>query len=357
MTASGFPPRPRIVYQAADDPADDPSAAAMVAGDSDSGFVSAERGPVYRRGARDAVSAESAEDGVDDSATAPPAPLSKLARLQAAVQALGERVFVGPPVVSLPDRVPTGFAALDAALGGGLVRGALNEILSGAAGDGALEALLPALARGEVMKEHDRLSGEVKEHDRLSGDVKEHDRLSGDVRRRGRSGRLFCWIHPTRSPYPPALVQAGCELSRWLVVRPADEDDHVWAIDLALRSGACEVVVAYVGDLSDRLLRRLQTAAEDGRALGLFVRPAALLSRASPAAVRLLAEPRMAADPSRRRLELRVLKARGVPFPAPVFVEWSRDPLDKPQVSGVLERADLAGGGGAFARRVGGDRA
>jgi len=261
--------------------------------------------------------------------------------LQAAVRTLGERVFVGPPSVSLPDRVPTGFAALDASLGGGFVRGALNEVFSGAAGDGAAEALLPALAR---------LAARTPD----SGGMNPADRLPGDLRQKE---RLLCWIHPTRSPYPPALVQAGADLSRWLVVRPADDDDHVWAIDLALRSGACEAVVAYVGDLSDRLLRRLQTAAEDGRTLGLFFRPAALAPRASPAAVRLVAEPCPAADPGRRRLELRVLKARGVPFPAPVFVEWSRDPLDKPQVSGVLDRADLTGRGGAFARQFGGDRA
>lgn len=383
MTSSGFPPRPRIVYQAADDPADDPTAAAMSAGDPDSGFVSAERGPVFRRGARGAIVGETNADLADaaaevragdraaDSAAEPAAPLSKLARLQAAVRTLGERVFVGPPSVSLPDRVPTGFAALDASLGGGLVRGALNEVFSGAAGDGAAEALLPALARlaarppdpGDVEQEGrlfggvnpaDRLPGGVNQADRLPGGMNQADRLPGDLRQKE---RLLCWIHPSRSPYPPALVQAGADLSRWLVVRPADDDDHVWAIDLALRSGACEAVVAYVGDLSDRLLRRLQTAAEDGRTLGLFFRPAALAPRASPAAVRLVAEPCPAADPGRRRLELRVLKARGVPFPAPVFVEWSRDPLDKPQVSGVLDRADLAGRGGAFARQFGGDRA
>jgi hypothetical protein len=216
-----------------------------------------------------------------------------LSNLRAAC-ALHPRV---PEGVSGPERVPTGFAALDDVLGGGLHGRALNEIYVAAAGSGALEALLPCLHRA------------------------------------GTGRRFLVWIHPSRTPYPPALVQQGFDLRRWLVVRPPGEDEHLWALDQTLRAGACDAAVTFAGDLSDRLLRRLQLAAEESGTLALLVRPAALATRPSPAAVRLSAEPVPARDPRRRRVRFRVLKSRGAfglqsSRDQGLEVEWSRDPLD-----------------------------
>lgn len=288
---------PRTFYAGADDvPADDlPDAPARPAPRLRIVADATARGSVpFLRDADADVAAPGAEES---------SPGAKADRLRELVRGLGGRVAYGGVAAPCADRAPTGFEALDRALGGGLVRGALNEVLSGAAGDGSAEALLPALAR-----------------------------MSGR--------RLFAWIHPTRAPYPPALAQAGFDLRRWLVVRPADDEDHVFALDLALRSGACDAVVAHVGDLSDRLLRRLQTGAEEGRALALLFRPAALAPRASPAAVRLFAEPGVAPDPRRRRLVFRVLKARGLAASAEaVRLEWSRDPTDAPPTSVLLRAA------------------
>lgn len=216
------------------------------------------------------------------------------------------------------DRLPTGFEALDEALDGGLHIGALNEVFTAASGSGALEALLPSIARA------------------------------------AKGSQLLVWIHPTRAPYPPALVQAGSDLARWLIVRPLTDEDHLWSIDQALRSRACAVMIACLGDLHDRGLRRLQLSAREGGCLAIVSRPAALMSVPSPAAVRIFAEPERAEDPRRRRVRMTVLRCRGTTSSdSSVFLEWSRDPLDERPSSWFADRApgaDAAGSEPASAR-------
>jgi hypothetical protein len=232
-----------------------------------------------------------------------------------------------------PAFVPTGFAELDDALGGGWHAGALNEVLVGDAGSGALEAFLPALAgRGPA--------------------------LAG-AREGERRPRLLAWIDPARVPYPPALAQAGFDLSRWLLVRPRNVRDQAWALDLALRSGACDAVVAWLarwktsarGD--DMALRRLQLAAEATGTLALFFRPLDCAGGPSPAAVRLRATPRASPTAARRRLEVELLRCRGqgdlsarsLPRSAgsrTLLLEWSRDPLDEPPSAALRARAPAA---------------
>jgi hypothetical protein len=215
-----------------------------------------------------------------------------VARLRAACEKAAAPAALAPGRA----KAPTGFARLDAALGGGLQGGALNEVYVAAAGSGALEALLPGLARA------------------------------------GSARRLLAWIHPERTPYPPALAQRGLDLSRWLVVRPEKQDDHLWAFEQALRSGACDAALTFLADAGDRVQRRLQLAAEEGGTLGLVIRPAALAARASPAAVRLAAEPVRASDLGRRAVRFRILKCRGLPGlghgTPDIAVEWRLDPLD-----------------------------
>jgi hypothetical protein len=219
--------------------------------------------------------------------------------------------------------LPTGFAELDDALGGGWHVGALNEVLVAGPGSGALEAFLPALARAHEV------------------------RARGDAAR----PRLLAWIHPTERPYPPALAQAGFDLARWLLVRPRDARDQAWALDLALRSGACDAVVATVGGahgpaFGDLALRRLQLAAEATGTLALFVRPLRCAAAPSPAAVRLRATARGAPPESRatrRRLEIEVLRCRGQVTPSlPLVLEWSRDPLDEPAPAALRARTAAA---------------
>ena len=84
-----------------------------------------------------------------------------------------------------------------------------------------------------------------------------------------RAGRLAAFVDPSGELYPPAALALGADLSRLLVVRPAQGEQAVRAAALLARSQAFAVVVADVPRLSgplSPLSRRLLEAAELGRA-------------------------------------------------------------------------------------------
>lgn len=193
--------------------------------------------------------------------------------------------------------LPTGFGVLDEAIpDGGWPADALTEVLCARQGTGEVSLLLPALSR-----------------------------LT-------REGRWVAWVAPPYLPYAPALAAAGVDLGRMLLVRAGSAGDALWAVEQALRSGVCGAVLAWTGEgggegsvsVSIRggtrgvvglplergsvpfpVLRRLQLAAQSGRAWGVLFRPVTCARLSSPAALRLLLE---RAGPG---LSVRVLKCRG----------------------------------------------
>ncbi len=174
--------------------------------------------------------------------------------------------------------VSSGYPALDAQLpGGGWPLGALTELLPEHEGIGALGLLLPALAR---------LTHE---------------------------DRPIVWITPPHLPYAPALAAAGLDLSRLLLIR-APRQDSLWALEQALRSGACAAALAWPHQPESRALRRLQLAAETGRALAVLIRPPRDAQHASPAALRLHV------DAAPEGLRVHILKRRGGWPAGPVVV-------------------------------------
>ncbi len=187
------------------------------------------------------------------------------------------------------DARATGFATLDQALpGGGWPRVGLTEILAPTAGIGALRLVLPALAR-------------VSEE-----------------------GGWIVWVSPPHIPYPPALHEAGVNLSRVLIVdlpdrSPALHEDVLWACEQALRFADCSAALLWLDDVKPLHLRRLQLAAEAGATWGVVFRPAHHAVQPSPAVLRLGLdvphEDDRAADApdgrTRNALEVTLLKARG----------------------------------------------
>jgi cell division inhibitor SulA/protein ImuA len=152
--------------------------------------------------------------------------------------------------------LPSGFAALDAELaGGGWPLGALTEIHYPQEGGGELSLLLPALAK-----------------------------LS-------QAGRWIAWIAPPHLPYPPALAQAGLDLSRQLLVRIEQPQNVPWALEQALRAGVCGAVLGWPDATQHQALRRLQLAAEAGGGLGLLFYLQQHAPTTSPAALRLRLDP------------------------------------------------------------------
>lgn len=213
----------------------------------------------------------------------------------------------GAPQPGLP-ATPTGYPALDAELpGGGWPAGGLTEILSGPRGIGELQLVLPALAA-----------------------------LTW-------SGKRVVWISPPHLPYAPALAAAGVDLAQLVVVRAPGRRDSLWAAEQALRAGCCHAVLAWLGRAGYDELRRLALAAESGPAWVALFRPREAAPDASPACLRLALEP--AGD----ALGVRILKRRGAPTAAPLFL-----PVKKPVHA--LGRSPLpvpAAGRAAADRRLG----
>jgi hypothetical protein len=173
-----------------------------------------------------------------------------------------------------PETVPTGFRALDARLpGGGWPLATLIELLLPAAGVGEIRLLLPALKRLAMVEDA--------------------------------APRWVAWLAPPHLPYAPALADAGLDPARMLVVRPRAGSDRLWAMEQALRSGACAAVLCWAGTADGTALRRLKLAAEEGGTPAFLLRPVAHRGDGSPATLRLALAAREFG------LDVEILKSRG----------------------------------------------
>ena len=189
----------------------------------------------------------------------------------------GELEHAAQPTVS------TGHAALDRELpGGGWPTGTLSEVLHDGVGIGEVAFLAGALARAS----------------------------DGD--------RMIGWINPPHLPYAPALAQSGLALDRCLVVRPANRDDALWATEQALRSGACGAVLFWLGHDEYAWLRRLQMAAEAGRAMAVMFRSTAAERLSTPAHLRVVV------SRANGELKIRIQKRRGPPLITPISLAIGR---------------------------------
>jgi cell division inhibitor SulA/protein ImuA len=177
--------------------------------------------------------------------------------------------------------VSSGYSSLDERLpGGGWPTGVLTEILAGQEGIGELQLVLPALAV-----------------------------LSW-------AGKRVVWLAPPHLPYAPALAAAGVDLAQLVVVRAPGRRDALWAAEQALRSASCHALLGWFSRAGYDEMRRLAVAAEGSPAVVALFRPREAAHEPSPACLRLALEPEG---------ELRILKRRGAPAPAPL-----RLPLMKP---------------------------
>jgi hypothetical protein len=98
-------------------------------------------------------------------------------------------------------------------------------------------------------------------------------------------------LDQSRQFYPPAAIGLGIELDRLIVVQASTTADNLWALDQALRCPAVAAALAWPEKLDGWTFRRLQLAAEESGAMGLFVRSKDVRGEPSWAEVRLLVEP------------------------------------------------------------------
>jgi hypothetical protein len=198
-----------------------------------------------------------------------------MAQIVALASLLQDRqVWQGRAVAQPGGAEPSGWAVLDAALPtGGWPVAALSEILLPTDGVGELRLVLPTLARLTAQ------------------------------------GRAVMVIAPPYLPYAPAWEAAGVAMRQVDIVHTGSARDALWAAEQCLRSGSCAAVLCWPLQADDRALRRLQVAADSGRALGFAFRDRRHAVQASPAALRLELE-------TTPRRQLRIRKCRGGQPPA-----------------------------------------
>ena len=145
--------------------------------------------------------------------------------------------------VARAEVLSSGFDALDERLpGGGWPRSGLIEILAPRLGVGELTLLLPLL--GALTS--------------------------------APTARSAVWVAPPFEPFAPALAAHGVALKRILVVRVPDRPSQRCALGIRAIAGiGCVRFRHDVGEADPRPkeIRRLQLAAEQGRALGVLFRP------------------------------------------------------------------------------------
>jgi len=176
--------------------------------------------------------------------------------------------------VARTEVLSSGFAALDERLpGGGWPRSGLIEILTPRFGVGELTLFLPLL--GALTS--------------------------------APTARSAVWVAPPLEPFAPALAAHGVALERILVVRVPDalRSGALWAFEQSLTSGACDFVMAWAKGPRAKEIRRLQLAAEQGRALGVLFRPLQAARESSHALLR------MAIEPSAFGVRVNLLKSKG----------------------------------------------
>lgn len=118
------------------------------------------------------------------------------------------------------------------------------------------------------------------------------------------------WVGRACWPHPQTLIVGADRrtLERSFFIDPTDAQ-RLWAIDLVLRSNAASVVVADVNGLDLAATRRLQLAAESGRALALVTRSMRELGVPSSAAYRWLVQP-IVSPTDQPRWEVKLLRCK-----------------------------------------------
>jgi protein ImuA len=173
----------------------------------------------------------------------------------------------------------TGFTSLDKELPGtGWPADGVTEFLHDRAGIGELRLLAPALAR----MTHEQ-------------------------------NRWVLFVNPPYIPYPPALAQAGIDLTRVIVSQPRAPKDYLWVLEKALASQSCSAVIAWPSRIHEKQIRRLQLASKDGYSWGILFRSEESSKNASPAELRLRLRPlpgnSLGKDNS--SIAVKILKRRG----------------------------------------------
>lgn len=128
------------------------------------------------------------------------------------------------------------------------------------------------------------------------------------LRRISEQGGQVILVSPPKPPHMPGLLQHGLRARQIVWLNATTPAERLWATEQLIKSNPHGAVLAWLPQVRPEQLRRLQVHAQSCDSPVFLFRPASCLHDASPAPLRLLAEPS-----SDWQLQVRVFKRRGPP--------------------------------------------
>lgn len=123
-------------------------------------------------------------------------------------------------------------------------------------------------------------------------------------------GKWILWVSPPYLLYAPALIQAGINTDQVLLVKQDTScKDALWSMEKALQTENCGLVLAWQNWLPNKVLRRLQLAADVGNTMGVLFKHHD--SEHSPSLMRLKIEDSPSNEGHSNDSEVTLIKARG----------------------------------------------
>lgn len=119
---------------------------------------------------------------------------------------------------------------------------------------------------------------------------------------------LIVLLNPPAEPFSQALIQAGLDLDRLVIVEATEKAPFLACFTELARTAACDAVLAWQpkGNLTYTELRKCLLSASDGAGLYVLFRPSSAQQQSSPASLRLFSQ----AVPG--GLEVTVFKQKGM---------------------------------------------
>lgn len=219
-------------------------------------------------------------------------PDGRHALLRRLPSAVASAVWIGNEIGGAPvAALSTGFAVLDQELpGAGWPKGALTELLVPQAAIAEWRLLLPALASAQPKAP-------------------------------------IIAISPPHVPFLGGMRRYGLNEAALIVVHAEKPTQRLWAAEQAARAEGLRAVIAWLPNVRNEQLRRLQAAAADSSFPVFLVRPDAAQSEASPAPLRV----QVRLVPGKGDLELHILKRKGASHDS-----WLRLDCDPPGFERLL---------------------
>jgi cell division inhibitor SulA len=186
----------------------------------------------------------------------------------------------GDRLARTEDAVSSGFASLDRELpGGGWPKAVLTELCADAEGIGELSLLLPA------------------------------------IRRLTQAGEWIALLAPPHIPYAPALAGRGIDPARMIVIETEEDKDRWWAAEQVLRANSAGALLFWPKTSTDQRTRRLQLAAQEGKALAFLFTSTLRAAQSSPSPLRI----RLSSSGS--ALSIDIFKRRGGVLSRPLLLD------------------------------------